>query len=163
MTPFQRAMEWILEAEGPDTNDPNDPGGYTRFGLSERAHPGVDVRNLTPGAAERIYRKLYWNPIQADSLPPALAIVLFDAAVNLGVKRGVLLFQEALGVQRDGIVGSRTVATARTLGMAILPSFLRLRARFYVDLADSQPKFRRYLNGWLTRLFRVQQRALREV
>lgn len=160
MKVFDRAMDWILEAEGPDTNDPNDPGGYTRFGISKRAHPDVDVPNLTRGAAERIYRRDYWNPIQGESLPPVLAFVLFDAAVNQGVKRAVLLFQEALGVQKDGVVGPRTVASARELDMAILSLFLRLRARAYIDLAVMKPKFYRYLDGWLTRLFNVQQRAL---
>ena len=159
---FDAAFRWVLEAEGPDSNDPDDPGGLTRFGIAQRKHPELDVRTVTEEGARHHYRRHYWDPIQGDQLPRVTALVVFDGAVNHGRRRSVLWLQEALGVQTDGLVGPKTVASAHTLGLAIVPRYLRLRARAYVDLAASKPVFLKYLNGWLERLFRVQQRALQE-
>ena len=160
MSEFEAAFRWILEAEGPDSNDPEDPGGLTRFGIAQAKHPEIDVRTLTEASARQAYRRHYWDPIQGDHLPAVLSLVVFDGAVNQGTKRSILWLQEALGVKKDGLVGRRTVASAHALGLAVLPTYLRLRTRAYIDLAASKPVFLKYLNGWLERLFRVQQRAL---
>ncbi len=153
---FDAALEWVLEAEGPDTNDPNDPGGHTRFGIAQNRHPGLDVSELTLEGARRIYRRSYWNPLQCESLPRPLAIAAFDSAVNQGVRQAALILQDALGVRLDGQIGPVTVTRARQLGGEVLPAFLLGRAKHYIHLVDSRPAFRRYLNGWLGRLFRLQ-------
>ena len=76
MGSFERALSIVLEHEGGDkfTDDPLDGGGATRFGISQVAHPTVDVRNLTREGAAEIYRAEYWQPMQCDELPPPLAL-----------------------------------------------------------------------------------------
>lgn len=81
---FNVSARSLLEKEGGYVA--NDAGkGPTNFGINSAANPDIDVRNLTPERATQIYRERYWNPIGGDTLPPALAHVAFDAAVNQGV------------------------------------------------------------------------------
>jgi len=158
---FEDAFQWILEAEGPDTNDPDDPGGLTRFGIAQKRHPEVDVATLTEEDAKRIYREQYWDQIHGDELPPVLALVVFDGAVVQGVGRSIFCLQEALGVETDGLVGPKTVAAAFEQGLGVLTKFLSLRAHAYMDLVIRKPVMLKYLKGWIGRLIRVRQRALR--
>lgn len=143
--------------EGHDTDDPNDPGGLTRYGIAQTRHPEVDVRSLTLARAKEIYRADYWDPIRGDQLPARLAFVVFDSAVNQGVGRAAGFLQHALGIETDGQIGPRTIAAARRIGSAVVPKFLRLRAIAYFDLARSKPSQQRYLAGWLQRCFEAQQ------
>lgn len=157
---FDAAFEFVILAEGGDSNDPNDPGGLTRYGIAANRHPGVDVASLTLEQAKAIYRQDYWQPIHGDSLPAGLALALFDTCVNVGVGRGISLLQQAIGVQIDGVVGSKTVAAATRQYRTALPKFLARRALYYGELAQANPRFRTYLHGWLIRCFRCQAAAL---
>jgi len=87
MSTFDTALAHVLKWEGGYSSDPNDPGGETNFGISKRAHPNEDIKNLTVERAGQIYRLEYWNRIGADNLPAALALMAFDGAVNQGVTR----------------------------------------------------------------------------
>ena len=89
---FDEAMASLGPTEGGFQKDPDDKGNYrngklvgTNFGISARAHPNVDIANLTRAEAAKIYKAEYWDAIGADSLPPALRGAAFDAAVNSGV------------------------------------------------------------------------------
>jgi len=157
---FQAALAFTLSAEGADTNDPNDPGGLTRFGIAQSRHPEVDVQNLSLAQAQRIYWREYWQPIHGDQLPRELAFVLFDTAVNVGVARAVSMLQTALGVEIDGVIGSRTIAAAGRQGRQSLSRFMARRASHYLELAEFKPRFRRYMQGWLVRCFDVQAAAM---
>ena len=157
---FQAALAFTLSAEGADTNDPNDPGGLTRFGISQSRHPEVDVSNLSLAQAQRIYLREYWQPLHGDQLPRELAFVLFDTAVNVGIARAVSMLQTALGVEIDGVIGSRTIAAASRQNKQALSRFLARRASHYLELAEFKPRFRRYIQGWLVRCFDVHAAAM---
>ncbi|MBI5843910.1 MAG: hypothetical protein HZB23_04475 [Deltaproteobacteria bacterium] len=45
--------------EGGYVNDPADPGGETRFGISRRAYPNEDIKALTRERAAEIYYRDY--------------------------------------------------------------------------------------------------------
>ena len=87
MEPFQRALAFVLNAEGGEkiTDDPRDRGGLTRWGISQTAYPKLDIRSLTRAQAEQIYRTDYWLLGCCDGLPPPLALMHFDCAVNMGI------------------------------------------------------------------------------
>jgi len=117
MTPaFRKAVEIVLRHEGGLVDHPADPGGLTNFGISQRAYPGLDIRNLTREQAAAIYHRDYWLPVKGDELPPEVATVLFDMAVNMGVSRAVRLLQRSLNVPQDGLLGPRTIAACRDGG-----------------------------------------------
>jgi lysozyme family protein len=146
MTAFDRALALVLRHEGGLVNDPRDPGGLTNWGISQRAYPNVDIANLTPGGAGEIYRRDYWDQIKGDQLPDALAICVFDAAVNMGTDKAIRLLQKACSVQADGILGPNTLRAASRLPDAV--------ARFSADRAMSYTGIRGfdiYGKGWLRR------------
>lgn len=154
---FDLAAAFVLNVEGGDkiTNDPDDPGGLTRWGISQHAHPGVDIANLTLEGAESIYRAQYWTPCRCDEFPLAIALALFDSAVNQGVRTAIKLLQRALRVEDDGFVGDDTLSAAgRAVPDELLIQFLSHRALRY---ALGNPKYQR---GWMVRLFRLQRAIL---
>src|SRR5207247_791177 len=98
---FDRIVALTIEWEGPSTNDPGDAGGPTIFGIATRYHPGFDG---TLEGARLIYRRDYWAPIHGDELPPALALVVFDASVVPGLGWAAIALQRLVHVDHDGVV-----------------------------------------------------------
>ena len=84
---FDTAFEFILRWEGEYVNDPNDPGGATKYGISSRSYPNLDIENLTVYDAKGIYYKDYWLRSGCDELTPPMDIIIFDTSVNMGVSR----------------------------------------------------------------------------
>lgn len=155
--PFDTAVTAVLGYEGGYVNDPNDPGGETNWGISKRAYPNLDIKNLTRDGAIQIYRRDYWDALGCDRFPPVIAIALFDAAVNQGPVAAVRILQRALGVAVDGVIGPQTLAAARAAnGATLLAEFLADRAVRYAGLST----FSRYGHAWMRRLFAVQQVCL---
>lgn len=106
---FDTAFEKLIGHEGGYSNDPHDPGGETKFGISKRAYPALDIRNLTLADAKAIYKRDYWDRAQCDRLPPELAFDVFDAAVNSGIGQAIRWLQRSVGVADDGYVGPLTL------------------------------------------------------
>src|SRR5690349_449891 len=105
---FDQAFEALLGHEGGYVNNPADPGGETKFGISKRAYPGEDIRNLTLDRAKAIYLRDYWGPAGCDAAPDAIRFDLFDMAVNSGIKAAMKCLQKAAGCGEDGILGPQT-------------------------------------------------------
>ena len=152
---FDEAFNYTMPFEGWSacTNDPDDPGGLTKYGISKVNHPEVDVANLSLDGAKAIYRKHYWNPIKGDQIASGrVAIKFFDMAVNMGVKQATKLVQEALGdmgcsVAVDGMMGPKTLEALNGVDDDVLFVFLvPLLEAFYRGLG--KPK---YIKGWLRR------------
>lgn len=78
---FNKAFELTIGLEGKPTNDPNDPGGFTIWGLSQRYNPEVN-QNTTLEQAKEIYFVKYWRPAGCDEAPYPMDICLFDSQVN---------------------------------------------------------------------------------
>src|SRR3990172_6283331 len=131
MTPFDRALAFVLESEGGFVDDLADPGGATKHGVSLRAvrhldADGVagldfdldldgdvdadDIRLITLAQAEEFYRVHYWTPARCDVLPWPVSLVAFDAAVNQGVSTAARVLQRAVGADVDGVIGPKTLA-----------------------------------------------------
>lgn len=106
----------LMGHEGGYSNDPNDPGGETKWGISKRAYPHLDIRNLTREDAKAIYYRDFWQEINAKDLPDGVVFQLFDFAINSGIQTAIRYFQRALGVADDGIWGkiSQGVANVTT-------------------------------------------------
>lgn len=156
MSAFDRAFDLVIGAEGGYVNDPRDPGGETQFGISKRAYPGVDIKALTLDDAREIYRRDYWDAAQCERLPEPLAILLFDAAVNMGTRPATGILQRALGVPDDGILGNLTMAAIHALDADDLAvKFCTERALRYMGLRN----FDIYGRGWLRRVFHLARVA----
>jgi len=88
-------MDFVLSWEGGYVNDPRDPGGETKYGISKRAHPDVDIKNLTIEQAKAIYREEYWNRINGDELTFPEALALMDFAVHSGVPTALSYWRQS--------------------------------------------------------------------
>jgi lysozyme family protein len=154
---FITAFNFVLTAEGVDSNDPADPGGFTRFGIAQKFHPEIDVSKLTKEEAQEIYLTDYWGKIAGDSLPAPLALVVFDTAVQLNPGPAVRMLQVALGVEPDGVVGAKTLAAIRNAGTkrGLLERFLGARVVYYATRNNP-----RYFAGWVRRCFDVHRAAI---
>ncbi len=152
MANFEIAMEHVFEWEGGEVNDPADPGGHTKFGISKRAYPGLDIGSLTKDQAARIYRRCYWDPIRGSDglLDQDQANTLFDFAVNAGVRTAVLVAQRISGTTMDGSFGPKTLA-AVTQHPHFCVDFTLGRIRYYMRISNKRPKLRRFLFGWIRR------------
>ncbi len=161
---FETALAHVLEMEGGYDDDPADPGGPTNRGitLADLARiRGItvatntrdallrDLKQISAEEVRRIYLDLYWRPSLAGRLPPPLALMHFDAAVNHGVGTAARMLQEALGVPIDGEIGPETLAAAGASGTAAaLSRYAEIRRRKYRSLAT----FARFGRGWLNRV-----------
>jgi lysozyme family protein len=162
MSAFARALAWLWRAEGGYVNDPADGGGPTKWGISQRSYPHLVIRTLTQEDAAAIYRRDFWDPCRGDELPEAIAIALFDAAVNAGPQAAIRLLQTAAGTTADGLLGPKTLrAVQRGARGTLLRDFLVQRALFYGRLAKADYQKARFLTGWLNRLFDLQALLLR--
>ena len=156
---FDAAFRIIVGVEGGYVNDPNDPGGETKFGISKRAYPNVDIPNLTLEQAEAIYWSDYWLKAQCDKLPPALALVVFDSAVNAGVGTVPALLkaiQESLGVAQDGVIGPQTQAA---LAKADIGQALAYAHGARIQRQASLGNWPTYAKGWSRRLALIPYQA----
>jgi len=149
MTDFDKAFEHVIGVEGEYTNDPKDPGGETKYGISKRSYPLEDIKNLNIERAKIIYRMDYWNKVKGDELPYPLNMFVFDAAVNQGIIPAIDMLQKTLGVARDGILGVETIKAAQELRGQAISMYLADRALRYTGTRN----FDQYGRGWLRRLF----------
>lgn len=160
MTPnFNKAVNVILMHEGGYVNDPKDPGGETKYGISKRAYPNEDIKFLTKERAKEIYYRDYWQKIRGDKLPYGSALILFDMAVNMGVKQTVLIAQGVSKSSKDGIFGDKTLASILDMGMAAFVEKMTYeRVMFYANLAN----FKIYGKGWVKRSIETMSSAIYE-
>lgn len=84
MSFFEQAFKIVVGEEGGYVNDPRDPGGETKFGISKRAYPNLDIAQLTLEQAQQIYLRDYWDECGCDAMPWERALCVFDMAVNQG-------------------------------------------------------------------------------
>lgn len=152
---FDRAFSLVVGVEGGYSNDARDPGGETKFGISKRSYPNVDIANLTLDAAKAIYLRDYWTPVHGDELPWPLSLFVFDAAVNQGKPAAIAMLQKSLGVAQDGILGVKTLAAAAKSPPELCPRFMANRALRYTGTRN----FDIDGLGWFTRLFTVAIKA----
>lgn len=152
MAQFEPAVALVLRHEGGYVNDPNDPGGETKYGISKRAYPDLDIAGLSVEDAKAIYRRDYWDPLRLESVTiQDVANNILDAAVNTGLRRTVGQLQALLGVGTDGQVGPITLAAVNKAGAELNARICLVRIQFYTELARKDAGRRRYLMGWITR------------
>jgi lysozyme family protein len=155
-TTFDRAFDFTLKEEGYYSNDPFDPGGETKYGISKSAYPSVDIKNLTLEKAKSIYYNDYWRPFEkVAEINPALAMVLYDTGVNMGVGTTIRMLQKVTGTVVDGVIGPMTLKAIENRRDDIIPFLLRDRILYYA----SRPHWERFKNGWVIRVLRLAMEA----
>lgn len=169
-------IDEIIRNEGAKfTNDPQDRGGPTKFGITQKTlsvylhHSATveDVQNLTEAQARIIYRSMYYNAPHFNLLPEALQPVVTDFGVNAGPGAATEALQIVLNManfpcKEDGVLGPATAAVAneayKVMGKLLINAYVDYRVWFYTRLAENSPSQNKFLKGWLLRAnrFRVE-------
>lgn len=141
------AIARVLDHEKGYSNKKSDKGGETNFGISKRAYPHLDIKNLTKAQAEVIYMRDYWNPLP-QKLPNAVLFQLLDFAVNSGQSTAIKHLQHICGALEDGHWGEKSQAAAKKF-----PAYL-----LATNLLAERMEYQAYLNdfdvngaGWTNR------------
>jgi len=142
---FEPAMNNLREWEGFLSNDPDDPGGLTKFGIAKTYYPNVDVENLTWEGAKAIYLTDYWLRNGCDVLPFPLDVIHFDSCVNPGPGASLHFLHDS-GEHKD--VNCRCV------------EYISLRVRYYLRVIQKRPVALKYLCGWMDRSLDILERTV---
>jgi lysozyme family protein len=146
-------LDWIIRAEGGLSADPNDRGGLTKYGISKKAYPDLDIAALTEAEARSIYERDYWIPCRCADLPAGVDQVVLDGAVLMGVSAVSKQLQRALKIKVDGKIGILTVIAAQKAGDDIIPALMAERALY---LAKT-PTWKHHGRGWMIRSFKLMK------
>lgn len=155
---FNRSFHFVLISEGGTNDDPVDRGGLTKWGISEKQYPKLDIANLSLETAKHIYYNDYWRKNKCGLMPPDLATVLFDSSVNCGQPSGSKWLQMSsnkLGstLLVDGIIGDLTMFEVRKYSSnRLLDLIIAERLKRYVWLLDEYPEQKKYIKGWIDRV-----------
>lgn len=170
---LDEALKYLLDEEGGWSNNPNDRGGKTMWGVTQGTYnayrkakklPAQSVAKITQPEARDLYDTMYWQVASCDKLPWPISYLAFDAAVNSGPSRAKQWVQKGLGVAADGAIGPGTLAAAQSAVAdgdgAKIYGIVAARADFLADLVKSTPSQATFLKGWWRRTLRVLSRAL---
>jgi lysozyme family protein len=158
----QVALPLVLKYEGGYVNDPDDKGGATNKGITQKVYNSYRIKNnlevqsvkfISNKEVEDIYFDSYWLAGKCDKLPKKVAIAHFDTCVNSGIGRGSKILQKAVGVVVDGAVGNQTLAAVNRMSEIILMNkYLDERVRFLNLIVEKNPVQVKFLRGWLNRV-----------
>ena len=174
----QIAME-IVAREGGYVDDPDDPGGPTKFGVTlhtmrrlgmdltkDGSITRADVRALSKEQAAEVFLRYYFEAPRVAMLPEALQASVFDMYVNAG-SQAVKILQRLLremgfDIAADGIIGPKTASAALSASspdpVVLRDAYGVARRNYYFTLADRRPPLRKYARtkaggkgGWIRR------------
>ncbi len=169
---FDDVFDVILEHEGGLSDDPNDPGDITKYGISLKflESEGVDIdgdgdsdaddiRALTKKFAKEIYYHRWWLKYRYERITNlTVATKVVDLAINMGANRAHKVVQRAVNhvypglLVVDGILGVKSLVAINHMPEKVLMDEIRLEAKeYYLSLVERNPKLNVFINGWLRR------------
>lgn len=155
---FDKAFKFLLDNEGGYVNNKNDIGGETKYGISKRSYPNIDIKNLTLDKAKSIYKRDFWDIISGDKFDnEKLAIKVFDIGVNIGVRSVIKLLQNSItdlgySLKSDGIVGEKTLKYISIINEEkLLNCFENNILSHYASLIKKNPKLGIFEKNWMKR------------
>lgn len=152
---FQDAFKILLGFEGESfTKTQGDAGGETKYGISKKVYPTLDIENLTEEHAMSIYGTDFWNHCKINHLPEWLQYIVFDTAVNCGQGTAVILLQKLGGVTADGVVGQETLDAAQKV---TVEQYADARKAHYNKIILENPEDEKFRNGWFNRVEKIVQ------
>lgn len=174
MKNFDDVFTHLIEIEGGYVNNPKDKGGETKYGITvsvarQYGYTGK-MKDLTIKKAKEIYKTEYWDKLKPENLPHFnIKFLLFDFAVNSGVKQAIKHLQASLNILLkntinytqlivDGILGQKTKSALDLIEnndyfiMQLQQILINERLRFYTSLSKTQ--FNTFGKGWINRIIK---------
>ena len=171
MAKFEKALDYVLQNEGGFSNNPNDFGGATQFGITQATlsnwlkHPATvdDVKSMTKDVAAAIYAQNYWHPLKLDQIEyTRMATCIFDMAVNMGLRRPVQWAQvccntiDQMNLEVDGVMGPKTIeALNYVYSVEFIQTYSALAWGYYLRRVEENPSQAVFLKGWTARAKRM--------
>lgn len=144
---FDIAFDRLINHEGGYVNNPTDPGGETKWGISKRSYPQLDIRNLSRDDAKQIYLKDFW--IVVGGVHDSVFFQLFDFAVNSGIDNAIRGLQRAINVADDGHWGPHSQSVAATVSES---DMLMLVIAERLDFMRKCKNWKDASGGWAARI-----------
>lgn len=158
---FQICLKEILRHEGGYVNHPKDPGGATNKGITRgtlsaylgRGATIQDVKHISDKLVSEIYYKKYWRVSQCHVLPSGIDLMVFNASVNCGPKRGARFLQQALNKMGsklvvDSDIGLKTVEVSKSADRdTLIDHYAKIQMAYYRRLKI----FSTFGRGWTRR------------
>lgn len=186
MLSFDIAINYVLknECNGDEvSNNPNDNGGITKYGISLRFLKSLtterlreygifvgdggpdsgDIVNLDIDKAKAVYKGEFWSQARFDKInTQSVCNYIFDMAINMGIAPAIKCAQRACWsvmlsrnvLHDDGIMGSMTLDQINQSGTYLLYTMRSERAAYYRMIVENNPAQREFLEGWLNRAYR---------
>lgn len=153
MADFNLSFQHVLKYEVGYVNDPDDPGGETKYGITKRTYPHLNIKDLTVEKAAKIYKEDWWDKHpELHGLDQASADAMFSCLINVGHSRYTQILEAS---RRQETLEIRFPSSSESVLIPIplsSSSAFRLEwIRFYYRLADQKPVMRKYLRGWIRR------------
>lgn len=161
-------LDKILASEGGKVDDPQDPGGRTNKGVTQRVYSAWrqsiglkprDVYLMAQTECDAIYYEQYWTPICGNALPSGLDYAVVDYAVNSGIARAAMALQSLVGVAADGKIGPLTLTAVAVAGASTTDLIDRLCAN-RLNFLQRLSTWPRFGTGWTNRVKAVRTAAL---
>lgn len=138
---FETIINYIFNSEGGFSNNKNDKGGRTNFGITQatynswRKKQGLlskDIKNITKDEAKQLYYEEFWIPTEASKIEDLReGYLLFDTAINSGPYEAKKLYEKSNGN---------------------IYKFLKNRKSFYDNFINKNPNQEEFRQGWYNRL-----------
>ena len=167
---WERAFDFVIDVEGEYSDDPEDSGGKTKYGITEKTarkygYEG-DMKNLTLPHVKSIYRKGWWNKLRCDAFQnEILKILIFDIGVNMGKSTAITKLQKAYNILHkpyaeiivDGLVGPQTIRACNKYEHPRDLNFwyMIVRGEKYADIVRARESQTKFIRGWGRRLQRL--------
>lgn len=133
---IDKILDHVLKLEGGYVNHPSDPGGETKYGISKRAYPEEDIKNLTVVRAKELYLRDYVAKIVDEHMTFAQKAFLIDTAINMGIGTARRFWQDSGGE---------------------IKALIALRNTRYDELVKKNPKLAVFRKGWANRMASLTQ------
>lgn len=179
MASLEKAFDFavmVLEGGGVVHRVEGDPGGTTKFGISQRANPDLDIASLTRPEAIEVYRERYWDPRRLGELnSQTMADEIFEFTINadpafasggravkaaqVSANRVLQHMDRPLVLEDDGIMGDITLGALNYIAgspLAVMawegaPECFNVRQLVHYR-GLRRDLVRRFLYGWTRRI-----------
>jgi len=175
---FDECLQVVLKFEGGLSDHPDDPGGRTNMGITQREYdryrkslglPLRDVSRITMDEVRDIYYRNYWTPTKAEKMPPPVDLVVFDTAVNCGVVTSIRFLRRVLTRLgylpnwRDDVIRDEVpsllwkLTNDNRVVKRICYDYLSERFNYYKRIVERNPRLKVFFKGWSNRLKKLKE------
>lgn len=154
---FKAVILHTLKWEGGYVNDPDDAGGETKYGITKRQYPHIDIKNLTKDQAVTLYKSDYWKSYHDKIKSYKIAGKLFDLSVNMGHRHPNRMLQRAVNqlggnLVVDGVLGPLSIAAINNCNEDELYIAFYNQAKTRYEKLARRGNNKKFLKGWMNRL-----------